>query len=783
MWCCKSCTFCARAFPKERNKSRGSSLSNIRETQIKICETCFLCHSLVLCPTCNKCPTCCTNSACRGQTTTLLANLAGSRSRSESYPDSERGLHPPKTYKVSHSHKLLCQSSQGQQSVGGITSTYRQKRSGTGAKPKIRRVFQPTLPGTKTQQQMETHIGPKQTKCLSQGGEIQNGNTRNHQSFSPPGGMGHLHRFQGHLLPHTKTRQEHSRKYLRFHFRNQTYQFKALPFGLSTAPLEFTVIAKEVKLMATHKGIRIHQYLDDWLVRARSHQACLQHTQTLVQMCQDLGWMVNLDKSELQPKQIFDFVGYQFDLTVGRVRPTPDRWQSLQDTITRILSSPACPVRQFMSLIGLLTATEKLVHLGRLHMRPIQWHLKNNWQVPESLEKVIPIPRSLHPHLRWWLQEDNVLTGQPLHPIKHALQIFTDASKEGWGAHLNECTERGLWSLPESNLHINYLELKAVLLALKEFRDLCSGQIVLVATDNTTVVSYINKDGGMRSGPLCALLWRMLTWCTTHQVTLKARHIPGRLNVVADKLSRLGQIIQTAWPLLQEIFQAICDRWHRPNIDLFATRFNNKLPQFVSPVPDTLAVAVDALSLQWEGMDAYAFPPAAILGKVVEKLRDSHCKRIILIAPGWPNMPWFWDLVTMSSQIPLSLPNLPNLLTQPFNQIPHRNLTNLNLHARGSTRSVYGAKWTIFTKWCNTNQVDFKAPPLKSIADFLMYLFEDSPAPLMVTDRPLLINWEVQPSVSAKMKISLVSWRVSIETDPRAEGVSRLGTYLWSYTS
>ena len=100
-----------------------------------------------------------------------------------------------------------------------------------------------------------------------------------------------------------------------------------------------------------------------------------------------------------------------------------------------------------MSLIGLLTATEMHVHLGRLHMRPIQWHLKNNWRVPESLEKVIPIPRSLHPHLQWWLQEDNVLTGQPLHPIKHALQIFTDASKERWDAHLNERTASGSWSL------------------------------------------------------------------------------------------------------------------------------------------------------------------------------------------------------------------------------------------------------------------------------------------------------------------------------------------------
>ena len=93
------------------------------------------------------------------------------------------------------------------------------------------------------------------------------------------------------------------------------------------------------------------------------------------------------------------------------------------------------------------------------------------------------------------------------------------------------------------------------------------------------------------------------------------------------------------WSLLQEVFQAICSRWHRPQIDLFATRFNNKLPQFVSPVPDPLAIAVDALSFQWEDLDAYAFSPAAILGKVVEKLQDSPCKKIILIAPGWPNMP------------------------------------------------------------------------------------------------------------------------------------------------
>ena len=142
--------------------------------------------------------------------------------------------------------------------------------------------------------------------------------------------------------------QEQSRKYLRFHVQGRTYQFKALPFGLSTAPLEFTMIAKEVKLMATHKGIRIHQYLDDWLVRATSHQVCCQHTQDLVRMCRELGWLVNLEKSELEPKQTFDFVGYQFDLSSGRVRPTGPGAESAGQNTGNIvptgLSGPAVHV-------------------------------------------------------------------------------------------------------------------------------------------------------------------------------------------------------------------------------------------------------------------------------------------------------------------------------------------------------------------------------------------------------------------------------------------------------
>ena len=97
-----------------------------------------------------------------------------------------------------------------------------------------------TIFGPKTQQPVETYTRFQQPEQIPKGGKIQNGDTGMETEWVTSIDFKDAN---FHITIQ-------SRKYLHFHVQGQTYQFKALPFGLSTAPMEFTVVAKEVKLMA-----------------------------------------------------------------------------------------------------------------------------------------------------------------------------------------------------------------------------------------------------------------------------------------------------------------------------------------------------------------------------------------------------------------------------------------------------------------------------------------------------------------------------------------------------
>ena len=141
-------------------------------------------------------------------------------------------------------------------------------------------------------------------------------------------------------------------------------------------------------------------------------------------------------------------------------------------------------------------------------------------------------------------------------------------------------------------------------MALQFFKQNCSNNLVLIASDNTSAVSYINKQGGTKSAAQCVLIWRIVTWCHNNKVTFRARHVPGSLNVIADSLSRRNQIQSAEWSLSPQIFKKVSRVWESLQVDLFATSLNKKLPLYVSPIPDPQAWAVDALNIPWENLVA-----------------------------------------------------------------------------------------------------------------------------------------------------------------------------------
>ena len=102
---------------------------------------------------------------------------------------------------------------------------------------------------------------------------------------------------------------------------------------------------------------------------------------------------------------------------------------------------------------------------------------------------------------------------------------------------------------------------------------------------------------------------------------------------MAYLLQRDSHSVNTEWSLHPSVTQKLWISWFTPTIDLFATLYNRKLAHYVSPCPDQDATAVDALSLIWDHMRAYVFPPFAILNKVIQKLEQTVDYEMILVTP------------------------------------------------------------------------------------------------------------------------------------------------------
>ncbi len=119
------------------------------------------------------------------------------------------------------------------------------------------------------------------------------------------------------------------RPFLRFAFEGRAWQYRVLPFGLSLSPRVFTKVVEGALTPLREVGVRILNYLDDWLILAKSREQLGDHRDLVLRHLSQLGLRVNWEKSKLSPVQRISFLGVELDSVSMTARLTEERAQAV----------------------------------------------------------------------------------------------------------------------------------------------------------------------------------------------------------------------------------------------------------------------------------------------------------------------------------------------------------------------------------------------------------------------------------------------------------------------
>lgn len=268
-----------------------------------------------------------------------------------------------------------------------------------------------------------------------------------------------------------------------------------------------------------------------------------------------------------------------------------------------------------MSALGTLTSTMPAIQWAILFFRPLHAFLLQDWgDRLESLDKVVK--RTLVVEKAVGLIQGTSM----LVSIKHnyngrqCLELGCPMGKESGSGTV----------VPEGGYKVFLLEGTEGSGIGSEF--LLARYPGLPCPDFVTTVAYLNKLGGTRSKALQLLATVILEWAESHLLSLSAVHLKGTLNKVADfRIVQTGNTESGLGPKSGGVCPDLPKRGE-PQVELFASRENTKLPLFFSLHRHNGSLGVDALEHPWEFRLGYAFPQFQMVKKNAraETCSDSH---------------------------------------------------------------------------------------------------------------------------------------------------------------
>lgn len=459
-----------------------------------------------------------------------------------------------------------------------------------------------------------------------------------------------------------------SKKYLRFKFQGNTFEFQCLPFGLSLAPLVFTKLMKPVVTHLRNQGLLLVIYLDDLLCINNTYESCIDSVSAARELLESLGFVINKDKSNLLPSQIQTFLGFELNSKHMCLSLPDKKRQNIFKQTNALSKVRSLTIRDFAAYLGLLCSACPAVSYGWVYTKRLEREkflaLRKSG---DDYDKVMNLPSDLDSEFLWW--KNNILTSHnPIRSGKYMLEIFSDASLTGWGVYCNGERAHGFWSPVESKDHINLLELKAAFIGLQCFAKDLSNMEILLRIDNTTAIAYINRFGGVQHNHLNEVTRQIWQWCEQKKLFIFASYIKSKDNTEADLESRHFNI-DTEWDLSSKAFKKISKCFGNPQIDLFATRLNAKCKTYISWKRDPNAFDIDAFTINWQPFFFYAFPPFSLILKCLRKIINDEATGIMVV-PYWPSQPWYPLFLSLSQSQLIYFDPSSSLLLSPF-RTPH----------------------------------------------------------------------------------------------------------------
>ena len=451
--------------------------------------------------------------------------------------------------------------------------------------------------------------------------------------------------------------------FLKFLCNSKLLKFVVLANGLSQSPRKFTKLTKPPLAMLRMQGYTVAIYIDDIIAIDQSFEECLLTVVETINLFKKLGFVIHPHKSKFIPAKIVEYLGFIIDSEKMITYLSDQKKQKIYEKCCIIPMKRKLTIREFASFIGTLTSSFPGKQFGPLYYRAmLKFKDKSLKYNKGNFNAGIKLSEDTLHEISWW-KKNIFKVFKPMRYPKFSITVYIDASLEGWGASMGNVSTGGAWLPDEKLMHINVLELKAILLALNSFVKTIHEHIKIMS-DNTTAIHCINKMGTSHSMECHHQVLKNWEWTIIHKNHLSAAHVPGKLNTVADKESRSNHV-DTEWMLQPKVLNLALEHLSfKPEIDLFATNINTQFGKYAAFRPDPGAMYIDAFSIDWFDLKFYAFPPISVIPRVLSKVKEDSAEGIIVV-PFWPTQVWYPAMLKMLVSTPLLLNSWKSLLVRP----------------------------------------------------------------------------------------------------------------------